>query len=452
MNYSSRVETFLQFHSEILNNSRDIYIYLPEGYDRDVHARYPVVYMHDGGSVFNIADNSISGYSWRAEKTADELISSKQICPVIMVGISNTCSRASEYIHRSSNNRIVHNSSFGDYTLNAEACGNKYEAFIIKELKTYIDSTYRTLPDASNTAMIGSSMGGLVTYNIGLHNADIFGKLGVMSPAFFWDDMEYLIPEKKTDQKIWMDVGEGEPDYVIRSQEVAKKLYRAGFEPERNFLYYKEPMGIHTEKDWGRRLYMPLVYFFGNIGKPVSMTLEGISKIAVECKDLSINPVIIYESNIKASIIKAEYEIKEKDILDVSEDGKITPMHDGIAKIKCRYKSLTAAKIIEVNKNNHKTVRINIIVKTPENTPLEDDIYFGSFTTMPFKLVRTSMNTFTGVIECKRGSIISYRIRRRENGFMEGDKTAEAADVRQIVADSDKTVNNNVKNWKDTAI
>lgn len=92
MNYSSRVETFLQFHSEILNNSRDIYIYLPEGYDRDVHARYPVVYMHDGGSVFNIADNSISGYSWRAEKTADELISSKQICPVIMVGISNTCS------------------------------------------------------------------------------------------------------------------------------------------------------------------------------------------------------------------------------------------------------------------------------------------------------------------------------------------------------------------------
>ena len=35
---------------------------------------------------------------------------------------------------------------------------------------------------------------------------------------------------------------------------------------------------------------------------------------------------------------------------------------------------------------------------------------------------------------------------------MEGDKTAEAADVRQIVADSDKTVNNNVKNWKDTAI
>ena len=35
MNYSSRVETFLQFHSEILNNSRDIYIYLPEGYDRE---------------------------------------------------------------------------------------------------------------------------------------------------------------------------------------------------------------------------------------------------------------------------------------------------------------------------------------------------------------------------------------------------------------------------------
>jgi predicted alpha/beta superfamily hydrolase len=73
--------------------SRDIYVYLPPGYD-DSDRRYPVLYMHDGRNVF---DAAAIGDEWRVDEWAEALISDGEIEPLIIVGVASTADRMDEY-------------------------------------------------------------------------------------------------------------------------------------------------------------------------------------------------------------------------------------------------------------------------------------------------------------------------------------------------------------------
>lgn len=455
MSQGSRIDIIKNYYSEKLKNSRDLFIYVPDGYDAEPDRRYPVVYMHDGQSIFDSASDTLSGASWHVDRVVDELIRTRRICKLIIVGIGNSRSRASEYIHRPSVDRVVENSTFGEYKLNAEARGYEYEEFLIHQLMPFINRNYRTLTDPQNTAMIGSSMGGLVTYNIGMRNQDIFGKIGVMSPAFFWDDLEYLIPEEKKALKIWMDVGTGEQDYIDRTENVVRELYKAGYVFEEDFLYYKVPMGIHTEEAWGARVFMPLTYFFGEIGTPVSMELGGIEKLPPKCSIGSINCLITYSSGVTVSNPDVHYLVENNGILCISPDGRIETKINGETEICCTYKKLVARKRIFVSDLYSERVSITIYVKVPEKTPEDSDVYFGSFSMMPLKLDRIDRRTYKGRFGVTRGEVITFRLRRAECGFGREDRTAEVgADreeigVRQILADDEKELFVEVKNWRD---
>jgi enterochelin esterase-like enzyme len=68
------------FQSKSLSKPRDIIVWLPPGYDTDGETRYPVLYMHDGANVY---------VEWRIDEIAKQLITSKQIAPMIMVFVPN---------------------------------------------------------------------------------------------------------------------------------------------------------------------------------------------------------------------------------------------------------------------------------------------------------------------------------------------------------------------------
>lgn len=456
MSQGSRIEIIENYYSEKLNNKRNLYIYIPEGYDSEPDTRYPVLYMHDGQSIFDCAGDSLSGASWHVNRVADKLIRERKICKLIIVGIGNSKSRASEYIHRSCVDKVVENSSFGEYRLNAEAAGYAYEEFLVSRLIPFINSRYRTLTDPQNTAMIGSSMGGLATYNIGMRNQDIFGKIGVMSPAFFWDDPEYLMPQERKGLKIWMDAGGGEPDYVWRTENVVKELYRAGYLFESDFLYYREPMGIHTEEAWGRRVFMPLLYFFGEIGDPVSMELEGLGELPPNSGIGCLNCLVTYRSGVTASNLSADYLVEKEEVLRVEPDGRVMTKTAGETGVCCIYGGLTAKKHISVSDGYREKVTVTVYVKVPETTPENSGVYFGSFTGMPLKLEPVDGRVYKGEFQTGRGNVITFRLRREENAFGREDRTAEAgadgeeAGVRQIYADEDKILFYEVKNWRDT--
>src|SRR5438067_663628 len=77
------------FHSKILGNDRDLIVYLPPGYAAHQAKRYPVLYFHDGQNLFDGATSFIAGQEWRLDETAQTLIATGKIEPLIIVGIYN---------------------------------------------------------------------------------------------------------------------------------------------------------------------------------------------------------------------------------------------------------------------------------------------------------------------------------------------------------------------------
>jgi predicted alpha/beta superfamily hydrolase len=248
------------FHSRHLPDDRDIIVYLPPGYENSPWRKYPVLYLHDGQNLFD-ADTAFAGQEWEADETAETLIRSGQIEPIVMVGIYNT-----------GPNRI------DEYTPTRGAYGNTggkarlYAAMIIDELKPFIDSEYRTLDEREHTGMGGSSLGGLVTLYIGLRHPEIFGKLAVLSPSVWWGNGTILrmirdnpIPEPLP--KIWLDIGTEEgshPARIVRDARLLRDLLCSkGWRPGVDLAYVEDQGAYHCEKAWGARMPQVLRFLFG---------------------------------------------------------------------------------------------------------------------------------------------------------------------------------------------
>jgi predicted alpha/beta superfamily hydrolase len=163
-----------QFTIPQLNRTRKIWIYLPTGYSTSAE-KYPVLYMHDGQNLFD-AYYSFAG-EWGIDESMNTLIS-KGDKGCIVVGIDN-----------GGETRIDEYSPYTHPTYGGGE-GDLYARFLVETLKPYIDANYRTLSDRDNTAIMGSSMGGLISFYTGLKYQNIFSKIGIFSPAF-WFSKEY---------------------------------------------------------------------------------------------------------------------------------------------------------------------------------------------------------------------------------------------------------------------
>lgn len=152
-----------------LRRERIIRLYLPPSYATS-ERRYPVLYMHDGQNLFDAA----TGYAgeWQVDETLDKLAAAGKL-EVMVVGIDN--------------GGELRNQELVPYTHPdiAKSEGEAYLKFIVDELKPYIDSHYRTLPDRDHTGLMGSSLGGLITHHAGQHYSQVFGRLGVLSPSYW---------------------------------------------------------------------------------------------------------------------------------------------------------------------------------------------------------------------------------------------------------------------------
>lgn len=159
-----------------LNRQRRIWIYLPPDYNTS-KKHYPVLYMHDGQNLFDDAI-AFSG-EWGIDETIDSFVTAgKPAC--IIVGIDNDgTTRMSEY----NPYEFTWENDKASIAFTAE--GDAYSSFIAETLKPFIDKKFRTLSSKENTLIAGSSMGGLISYYAALKYPQVFGKVGVFSPAFW---------------------------------------------------------------------------------------------------------------------------------------------------------------------------------------------------------------------------------------------------------------------------
>jgi predicted alpha/beta superfamily hydrolase len=239
-------------------------VYLPPGYETS-GARYPVFYLQDGQNLFDPA-TAFGGVDWRADMTADELILRGRIEPLILAGIYNTgVRRISEYTP--TRDRISRKG--GKAAL--------YAQMLAREIKPFIDQTYRTRKAAADTAVGGSSLGALAALVAGMEYPRVFGKLALLSPSVWWDDGSILrLIEAWTPRqprpRIWLDTGAAEgrnPAKVVEDTRLLREALAGKGWRESDDLHYEEARAhAHNEQAWGDRFGPVLEYLYpGAIGQ-----------------------------------------------------------------------------------------------------------------------------------------------------------------------------------------
>ncbi len=230
-------------------------VYLPPGYSAD--ARYPVFYLQDGQNLFDPA-TAYGGQDWQADITADELITGGTIEPIVMVGVYNTgAHRVSEY------------TPTRDPGTGKGGKGGRYARMLAHELKPFIDREYRTKTSAADTAVGGSSLGGLVSLEAGLLYPGVFGKVAALSPSVWWDQRSILVivrASRAPDRpRIWLDAGTGEGEFqqvAADARLLRDALVKQGWREGTDLGYTEVDGAGHNERAWGARFGDVLRYFF----------------------------------------------------------------------------------------------------------------------------------------------------------------------------------------------
>ena len=233
-----------------LNRTRRIWIYLPPDYDT-TSTSYPVLYMHDGQNLFDVK-TSFSG-EWEVDESLNALYNQGYNVPIV-VGIDNGGSnRIDEYTPWKNNHY-----GGGD--------GEKYTAFIAETLKPYIDSHYRTLVDAESTGIMGSSLGGLISHYAMVAYPEIFSKIGIFSPSYWFSDTVFSYTTEHfnpTSVRAYMMCGntEGDSDMGPDMQEMATLLQNSGLSAS-NIRVKVVPGGQHNEASWKQQFSEAVKWLF----------------------------------------------------------------------------------------------------------------------------------------------------------------------------------------------
>ncbi len=170
--------------SRFLSAPRTVRIYLPLSYHQEPSRRYPVLYLHDGQNVFSTAGTNICfGWgSWDLDKTVDALCRTGKMHEIILVAVDNSTARYDEYCGRHRAAETNGNTAFENYA-----------AFLVRELKPKIDSTYRARPGPANTGVMGSSLGGICSMVLAWDHPEVFGRAASLSGAFQVDGTNFLL-------------------------------------------------------------------------------------------------------------------------------------------------------------------------------------------------------------------------------------------------------------------
>lgn len=197
--------------------------------------------MHDGTNLF-FPQEAFTGEEWHVDETMDMLDAMSIIDKVLVVGIY-------------AGDRI------NEYT---KPGYERYGRFIVEELKPFMDGNLRTLSTKASTAVMGSSLGGVVSLYLGWQWPEVFSKVACLSSTFGWQDdlLERIAVEEKKDGRIYLDSGWPGDNYEV-TVTMRDLLLERGYELGKDLLYFAFPQALHSEKYWAMRSHIPFQFFFG---------------------------------------------------------------------------------------------------------------------------------------------------------------------------------------------
>lgn len=243
---SKNVSTFM-IEAKQLNTEKKIWVYLPSNY-QSTEKKYPVIYMHDAQNLFDTKTSYVG--EWNVDETLDSINAQ-----VIIVGIEhggdNRIDELTPCIHPKYNGGNADN----------------YLDFIVNTLKPEIDTKFRTKTNAKNTAIFGSSLGGLVSFYGALKYPNVFGKVVCFSPSFWFcrkDLNELMEKTKDFDTKIYMLCGdnEGDEDVIRDMDNVEKWINTKRCECKKKNKKVIIKGGKHNEKLWRENFKKAYLWLF----------------------------------------------------------------------------------------------------------------------------------------------------------------------------------------------
>jgi predicted alpha/beta superfamily hydrolase len=252
---SGRVFKIERFKSRLLRVERDLIIYLPPGYDEQPNRRFPILYLQDGQNLFDSATSFIPGKYWHVGETADHFIGTGAIQPLIIVGIYNLGKRRLREYTPTRSGRL------------GGGKADRYLRMITEELRRYMESNFRVLPDAWHTGFGGSSLGGLLALYAGLRYPQVFGQVAALSPSVWWDrgwiHRFAAQAEVHPRPRIWLDIGTREGPRIVPSVERFRDvLYGRGWSRDRDLHFEIIEGGEHNEDAWAGRVGGFLQFLF----------------------------------------------------------------------------------------------------------------------------------------------------------------------------------------------
>ena len=280
-----RIVRHENFHSAHVT-SRNVDVWLPAQYDPQ--KKYAVLYMQDGQMLFD-STLTWNKQEWGVDETLSQLMSDNKIKDCIVVGVWNGGrSRHAEYFPQkpfeslsASQQEMVYNA----YRSNGQSIffgisimSDRYLNFLTQELKPFIDKTYATKTDRSNTFIAGSSMGALISLYAICEYPSIFGGAACLSthwpglftmennpvPGAFFSYLEQSLPSPIR-HRIYFDHGTETLDSMYASLQksvdliMAKKGYKS-----KQWISRSWPGQDHSERSWRGRFALPASFLLKN--------------------------------------------------------------------------------------------------------------------------------------------------------------------------------------------
>jgi alpha-glucosidase len=232
-----------------LKRKRKISVYVPPNYETS-KAHFPVLYIQDGQNVFDLS-TSYNG-EWEVDETLNTLYDEMGFGLIVVA------------INHGNDKRINEYSAWGSDKY-GKGEGEQYLNFLIETLKPEIDKTFRTKPDAENTAIMGSSLGGLFSHYATMSHPDIFGKAGVFSPSFWFANESFEFTKTHANLKqnrMYFLAGKKEGDEMVQPmQKMIFVMKENGFQNEN--IYQKiVANGTHSEAFWKSEFKEAITWLF----------------------------------------------------------------------------------------------------------------------------------------------------------------------------------------------
>lgn len=244
----------IYIEGDIKDNNRLIRVYLPSNYDfNNPDNRFPVMYMMDGKNLFDHHTSFVG--EWHVDETIEKYVKQNGK-GMIVVGIDSAIDgndRRDEMLIKA---KAFEKKTFGDEILNPK--GEIIADYIFDVLKPMIDETFFTKPDRENTAVGGSSMGGLYSFYMGTKYKEQVAFSLCFTPAFAFYKKSLFIKELKKHIKFsegfgkyFFFVGGIGLEKVLEPLTTVtyKHLASVGFD-EKQARYIYDSAQVHNEEPW----------------------------------------------------------------------------------------------------------------------------------------------------------------------------------------------------------